>query len=86
MNVAELIEWLHTMPQDAVVQVLSHEDDGGYYMQGGSCFVEPFNTDISYQQWKDVGDTSPIEYIYGTHFELNKVGGKFELQLGVMNK
>lgn len=31
MIVSELIEWLKTMPQDAVVQVLDHCSGGGYY-------------------------------------------------------
>lgn len=86
MNVAEMIEWLKTMPQDAKVTVLSHSDGHGYYMQGGSCTTEEFHVGVEYQQWKDVGDTTEVDYIYGNHFELAKHQGEFNLQIGVMGK
>ena len=35
MNVKEFIEFLKTMPQDAVVQVLEHHSAHDYYLQGG---------------------------------------------------
>ena len=80
MIVAELIEWLKTMPQDAKVVVLSHSDGHGYYMQGGSCTTEEFNTGV---EWRHSEDW----YVYGNHFELNsKAGYDYELQIGVMNK
>jgi hypothetical protein len=83
MIVSELIEWLKTMPQDARVQTLVHYDGGGYYQQGGTCSVEDFYTTIEYQQWKDIGDTSEVEYIYGNRFELSKDKDGFILQIGV---
>jgi hypothetical protein len=86
MIVSELIEWLQTMPQNAKVQVLSHSSGGGYYDQGGNCCVEDFHNHVEYQQWKDVGDTSEVDYIYGLHFELSKFKGEYELQLGVKDK
>lgn len=86
MIVSELIQWLQTLPQDAKVRVLDHYGGGGYYTQGGNCYVEDFTTKIDYQQWKDEGDTSPIEYIYGDFFELSKVGDEMILQIGVNNK
>ena len=86
MNVASLIEWLQTLPQDAKVQTLEHHGGGGYYEQGGNCYVVDFTTKVDYQQWKDEGDTSPPEYIYGDHFELSKLGDELILQIGVHNK
>lgn len=82
MNVASLIEWLQTMPQDATVTVLSHSDGHGYYMQGGSCTTEDFHNHIEY-----MGNALDRPYQYGVHFELSTdKDGKATLQLGVMNK
>lgn len=86
MIVSEFIEWLKTMPQDAKIQVLSHHSGGGYYDQGGNCYVEDFHNHVEWQQYKDVGDTSEVEYIYGLHFELSKSKGGYELQLGTKDK
>lgn len=86
MIVSELIEWLKTMPQDAKIQTLEHFNNGGYYQQGGTCNVTDFTDKIDHQQWKDEGDTSPVEYIYGDHFELSLYKGEFTLQIGVHNK
>ncbi|QNO00317.1 hypothetical protein QGX21_gp080 [Pseudomonas phage phiPsa315] len=86
MIVSELIEWLQTLPQDAKIQVLDHYGGSGYYNQGGDCYITDFTTKVDYQQWKEEGDTSPPEYIYGDHFELCKVGEENVLQLGVHNK
>lgn len=86
MIVSELIEWLQTMPQDAKVQVLSHTSGSGYYDQGGWCTVEDFTTKVDYQQWKDEGDTSPVDYIQGEHFELSTYQSETVLQIGVHNK
>ncbi|EPV5843379.1 hypothetical protein ACV7K9_002717 [Escherichia coli] len=36
MDVRAFIEWLQTMPQDAVVQVIHHESGTTYYDQGGN--------------------------------------------------
>jgi len=80
MTVAEYIEWLKTMPQDAKVEVLDHSDDHGYYMQGGSCTVVEFNTTENWRHPKDW-------YIDGEHFELNsRTGQEYTLQIGVMGK
>lgn len=86
MNVAELIEWLKTLPQDAKVTTLEHFNNGGYYQQGGTCNVVEFTDKVDHQQWKDEGDTSPVEYIYGDHFELSKYKEEYILQIGVHNK
>lgn len=86
MIVSELIEWLQTMPQGAKVQTLEHFGGGGYYNQGGDCYVTDFGTRVDYQQWKEPGDTSPPDYIYGDHFELSKSGDELILQIGVHNK
>jgi hypothetical protein len=86
MIVSELIEWLQTLPQHAKVQTLEHTGGGGYYTQGGECFVVDFTTKVDYQQWKEPGDTSPPDYIYGDHFELNKSGDELILQIGVKDK
>lgn len=86
IDVEGLIEWLQTMPPKAKVKVLEHFGSGGYYTQGGECYVADFTTKIDHQQWKDEGDTSPPEYIYGDHFELCKLGDELILQIGVNNK
>ncbi len=87
MNVAELIEWLGTIPQDAAVSTLEHFNSGGYYQQGGTCNMVDFDAKVEYQQWKDEGDDTPVEYIYGEHFELSKnSAGEYTLQIGVKDK
>lgn len=42
MNVAELITWLQTQDQEAIVQVLVHFSSSGYYDQGGNVQIEDF--------------------------------------------
>lgn len=43
MTVYELIEFLKTQPQDAIVQVLCHDDScRSYETQGGTCEVMDF--------------------------------------------
>lgn len=86
MNVREMIEWLQTLPQDAKVQTLEHYNNGGYYEQGGNTYIVDFHTRVDYQQWKDEGDTSPVEYIYGDHFELTHTNGEYTLQIGANGK
>jgi hypothetical protein len=86
MIVSEFIEWLKTMPQNAKVETLEHFGSGGYYQQGGTCNVVDFTADVEYQQWKDEGDESPPDYIYGHHFELSKYGDEVVLRIGVDNK
>lgn len=46
MNVSEMIEWLKTQPQDAIVEVLCHDDNGGYYTQGGTCSTIEFTIEV----------------------------------------
>lgn len=43
MTVAELIEWLKTQPQEAVVTCIGHTSGSGYYDQGGNIEVIDFN-------------------------------------------
>lgn len=82
MIVSEFIEWLKTMPQDAKIQVLSHQSGSGYCDQGGNCSVEDFHNTI---EWAGE-NPSKEKYIYGLHFELNTYKGEYELQLGVKDK
>ena len=42
MDVKAFIEWLQTMPQDAVVQVIHHESGTTYYDQGGNIEIRDF--------------------------------------------
>lgn len=84
MTIAEMIEWLKQFPKDKEVNVLSHTSGGGYYDQGGNCYVEPFHNKVEYQQWKDEGDETPVDYVYGEHFEYHR---KYNtLQIGVKDK
>jgi hypothetical protein len=46
MTVAELVEWLRTQDQDAVVEVVKHERAGSYYEQGGTADVVPFDATL----------------------------------------
>ena len=45
MNVSEMIEWLKTQDQEAIVQVLYHTSGTSYYTQGGNVTVEDFTLD-----------------------------------------
>ena len=76
MNIKQFIEFLQTLPQDVIVQVLSHYHGTGYYDQCGWCKVENFHT--GGDEWT---------YGYGEHYELTKdKDGNVFLQLGVMDK
>ena len=80
MNIKQFIEFLQILPQDATVHVLSHSEAHGYYMQGGSCTVEDFNTECK-DNMKGEG------WAYGEHYELTTdKDGQVFLQLGVMDK
>lgn len=82
MTVAEMIEWMKTLPQDAVVTVLDHHSGTGYYDQGGNVYTVDFTTDC-----KDSWVNSMGEHIaYGEHFELECYKGQHTLQLGVRDK
>lgn len=43
MKVSELIAWLSTQDQDAVVEVVRHTDGCGYYDQGGNAYLVEFD-------------------------------------------
>lgn len=44
MTVREYREWLGTLEdQDAIVEVVVHRSDGGYYCQGGTASIEEFD-------------------------------------------
>jgi hypothetical protein len=43
MTVAEFIVWLQTQDQGATVEVVKHEDGTGYYDQGGTACIVPFD-------------------------------------------
>jgi hypothetical protein len=46
MTVRQMIEWMSTFEdQDAIVEVVCHSNDGGYYEQGGTAQTEEFNPD-----------------------------------------
>jgi hypothetical protein len=80
MNVAEMIEWLKTMPQDAEVLVVAHDGGGGYYMQGGSAGFEPFSNEVTYTYQLDKSvDGKLFELYYDSK-------GKGTLTLGVLNR
>ncbi len=42
MTVAEMIKWLKTQDQNAVVNVVYHTDCSGYYDQGGTATTVAF--------------------------------------------
>lgn len=42
MDVKSFIEWLQTLPQDAIVQVIHHSSGTGYYDQGGNIDIRDF--------------------------------------------
>lgn len=42
-TVKQMIEFLQTQPQDAVIEILSHSKGSGYYDQGGWCTTKPFD-------------------------------------------
>lgn len=47
MKVHELAGWLAAFPdQDAEVTVIRHVNEGGHYMQGGSCSEVPFDPEL----------------------------------------
>lgn len=77
MNVAEMIEWLQTMPQGATVRILEHHSGTGYYDQGGSVRVVDFDSEVEY-----VG----LSGEWGPHYELSTYAGETVLQLGVTDK
>lgn len=63
-TVAEMIEWLKTMPQDAKVEVLRHTSGSGYYDQGGWCSPQEFDHSATYDWAKDYVDLYPRMWEY----------------------
>ena len=47
MKVSELIEWLKSQDQDAIVEVVVHTSGRGYYDQGGNATTERFKPEYS---------------------------------------
>lgn len=86
MNVAEMIEWLKTQPQDARVEVLSHSRGSGYYDQGGWCTTEVFHSTIEFMGEHTFESRIKGPYAGGLHFELRTYDGVTTLQLGGMDK
>lgn len=76
MNVRELIEWLQTQPQEAIVEVLQHTSVSGYYDQGGNCTTVAFEAKSA-----QVGEN----YVISDFFDLYTYKDKTVLQLGMMN-
>ena len=77
MNVAEMIQWLQTMPQDAKVEVVYHTSGRGYYDQGGNATTVDFDATVDY---------SYSNTMYGKHFELKTYkDGVTVLQIGTTN-
>lgn len=64
VTVAEMIEWLKTMPQDAKVECLRHMSGSGYYEQGGWCTTVAFDPMATYDWAKDYVDLYPVMWEY----------------------
>lgn len=81
MIVSELIEWLKTQDQEAIVEVLHHSSGTGYYDQGGNVTTEEFDPSEEYY-----GCSKHHEYtdFRGNQFvkEDHPCYGKRVLQLG----
>lgn len=80
MNVAEMIEWLKTMPYSAKVEVIHHTNRGcGRYEQGGTATTVDFNKEEDYRDEYSLN-------IDGKMFELyTDSQGKHTLTLGKLN-
>ena len=80
MNVAQMIDWLKTMPYNAEVKVIHHTNRGcGHYEQGGTACSMDFSDFENYR-------SSDETYIDGTAFELyTDSEGKQTLTLGKLN-
>lgn len=46
-TVAELIEWLKTQDQKAIVECIDHEASGNYYCQGGTAGVADWTPELT---------------------------------------
>lgn len=80
MNVAEMIEWLKTMPQNAEVEVIIHSSGGGYYQQGGTAtntaMLDTVDSRYDYEGRTDID---------GQTFTLTSYGSGPVLTLGLYN-
>jgi hypothetical protein len=50
-QVKDLIKYLETLDQDTFVQILEHDDRGGYYTQGGTCAVIDLDLDNEHHMY-----------------------------------
>lgn len=66
MIVSEMIEWLQTKDQDAIVEVLVHDSQGDYYTQGGTVSKEEF--DVSEDKYDDFGKHWEYDDFRGNQF------------------
>lgn len=80
MTVAELIEWLKTQPQEAVVTCISHTSGSGYYDQGGNIEV----VDMMVKPSKEGAYDETFEVINYTsdYFKDKPYYGRVELFIG----
>lgn len=77
MTVRQFREWMETFEdQDAIVEVVVHTSDGGYYMQGGSATTEEFDPEqhVEYTDWRGnqfVREDAPYynrrQVVFGVH-------------------
>lgn len=79
MNVAQMIDWLKTMPYNAEVQVVRHCSGGSYYKQGGTATIMDFS---DFENYRSKDET----YIDGAAFDLyTDSEGKQTLTIGKLN-
>jgi len=57
LTVAELIQWLQTQHQYAIVNVVAHSTGSGYYDQGGNARIVEFDPikHVDYSDWTSDG-------------------------------
>lgn len=73
MKVHELIEWLKTQNQEAVVEVVKHETGSSYYEHGGSARPEAFSLEAktplfeATEAWSYKGQEYPATLLLGVH-------------------
>jgi hypothetical protein len=55
LTVSELIEWLKSQDQGAIVEIVAHRDGRSYYDQGGNAGSEFFDPDkhVEYTDYRD---------------------------------
>jgi hypothetical protein len=73
MKVHELIEWLKTQPQEAVVEVVKHESGRSHYDQGGNARTETFSLESKTplfevtEAWSYKGTEYPATLLLGVY-------------------